>query len=295
MARAATANEEQDRFWNDVAGPLWVETDEESERHTKPFGDAALATAAPMPGERVLDVGCGCGSTTLALADSVGPAGQVIGVDLSAVMLARAGERVAGLSQVELRQADAQVAELGVAAFDLVFSRFGVMFFADPVAGLANLRRSLRPSGRLAFACWQAPSANLWMALVNRAAAKLFDLPAPPPHDAPGPFAFADRERIETVLAAAGFTAIEISSCERRLHLGAGLTIEDWVRQRLAMGPARQPYLDSDSDRRDQVVASIVDIVRAHQAPGDDPLRGLWMDGAAWIVSARPADRSDED
>jgi SAM-dependent methyltransferase len=290
MASAATANEEQDRFWNDVAGPLWVATEEESELHTKPFGDAALAVAAPALGERVLDVGCGCGSTTHALAAAVGPVGRVIGVDLSAVMLARAGERTATLSQVELRRADAQVAELDAAGFDLVFSRFGVMFFADPVAGFANLRCSLRPGGRLAFACWQAPSANLWMALVNRAAAKLFDLPAPPPHDAPGPFAFADRERIETVLAAAGFTAIEISSCQRSLHLGAGLRLEDWVRQRLVMGPARQPYLDSDGDRRDQVVASIVDIVSAYRAPGDDPLRGLWMDGAAWIVSARPAD-----
>ncbi len=292
MAMGSIANEEQDRFWNEVAGPLWVETEEESELHTKPFGDAALAQAAPAPGERVLDVGCGCGSTTLSLAGSVGPTGRVIGVDLSAVMLARAGERVAGLSQVELHRGDAQVAELGTAVFDLVFSRFGVMFFADPVAGFANLRRALRPEGRLVFACWQAPSANLWMALVNRAAAKIFDLPAPP-HDAPGPFSFADRERIEAVLSAAGFIAIEISSCQRQLHLGAGLRLEDWVRQRLVMGPARQPFLDSDSQRQDQAVASIVETASAYRTSGDDPLGGLSMDGAAWIVSARPAGPSE--
>ncbi len=292
MTRGAIANEDQDRFWNDVAGPLWVETEEESDRHTSPFGDAALAVAAPVPGERVLDVGCGCGSTTLALATAVGPDGQVVGVDLSAVMLARAGERSAGLSQVELRRDDAQVAELGAAAFDLVFSRFGVMFFADPVAGFANLRRALRPEGRLVFACWQAPSANPWMALVNRAAAKLFDLPAPP-HDVPGPFSFADRERIDAVLSGAGFTAIEISSCQRQLHLGAGLRLEDWVRQRLVMGPARQPFLDSDSHRQDQAVASIVEAASAYRTVGDDPFGGLSMDGAAWVVSARPSVRPD--
>jgi SAM-dependent methyltransferase len=284
-----SANEEQERFWNDVAGPLWVAAEEEIERHTGPFGEVALAVAAPAEGEAVLDVGCGCGATAIALAAAVGAGGTVLGVDLSAAMLARAEERVAasGASQVWFRRADAQGADLGAGSFDLVFSRFGVMFFADPVAGFANLRRALRSDGRMVFVCWQAPSANPWMAVVNRAAARMFGLDAPP-HDAPGPFSLADPERIAAVLYAGAFRTVEITAHEERLHLGSGQPVEDWVHQRLMMGPARSSYLDSQPDRQREVRAVLAESLAAHRIDVDDPMSGLAMDAAAWVVDARP-------
>jgi len=280
----AVANEDQDRFWNEIGGPLWVAGEAETEQHTHPFGDAALVVAAPRTGEHVLDVGCGCGSTTLALARAVGPTGTVVGVDISAAMVRRAEEHAAdaGLEQVGFRQADAQSAPLGTSAYDLVFSRFGVMFFADPPAAFANLRRALRPTGRLVFVCWQAPSANLWMAVPNRTALAFFGL-TPPPHDAPGPFSLADPDRIRNVLGEAGFTKIDIAAHRQPLRLAAGTTVDSWAHQRLTMGPARQCYLEASSDRQAQARRQLADAVSKYH-DGD----ALCFEGAATIVTATP-------
>ncbi|MCU4185123.1 class I SAM-dependent methyltransferase [Acidiferrimicrobium sp. IK] len=288
MPAGASANEEQERFWNDVAGPLWVAAEVDIECHTGPFGDVALAVALPANGEAVLDVGCGCGSTAVALAEAVGAGGTVLGVDLSAAMLARAEERLAAgeAPQVRFRRADAQSADLGSGSVDLAFSRFGVMFFSDPVAGFANLRRALRSDGRMVFACWQAPSANPWMAVVNRAAARIFGVD-PPPHDAPGPFSLADPERIRAVLDAAAFRTVEITAHQERLRLGVGQAVEDWVHQRLIMGPARPGYLGADPARQSEVRATIAEALAGYRVDADDPMSGLAMDAAAWIVAAR--------
>ncbi|MHB1552612.1 MAG: class I SAM-dependent methyltransferase [Acidimicrobiales bacterium] len=284
-----SANEEQERFWNDVAGPLWVAAEEETERHTGPFGAAALAVAAPSAGEAVLDVGCGCGSTTVALGAAVGAGGSVLGVDLSAAMLARAEERAAasGSTHVRFRRADAQDADLGSASFDLVFSRFGVMFFADPAGAFANLHRALRPRGRMVFVCWQAASANPWMAVVNRGAARIFSL-EPPSHDVPGPFALCDPDRIDAVLRAAGFSDVEITAHAEQLCFGAGQSVEGWVNQRLLMGPARAAYLDAGLDRQREACAILAEELAPYRVDGEAPESGLVMDAAAWIVGARP-------
>lgn len=286
---AVVANSEQERFWNQVAGPVWVANEIEIEDHTRPFGDAALQVAGPLDGEAVLDVGCGCGSTTVALAHAVGGSGSVLGIDLSAPMLARAEQRASASAagRTEFRRLDAQVADLGAAAFDLVFSRFGVMFFADPVAGFANLRRALRPQGRLVFCCWQASSANPWMSLVNRAALQAFDLPAPPP-EGPGPFALADAARTTALLRSAGFGTVEAHSDARQVHLGRGQSLEDWVHGRLLMGPARPSYLDAPPEHQREVRATIAGQLVGHLADPEDPEGGLLMEGAAWVVHARP-------
>jgi len=285
MRTVSTA--EQEAFWNHVAGPMWVAAEEETERHTRPFGEVALAVAAPAPGESVLDVGCGCGSTTVALAHAVGATGRVLGVDLSAPMLERAAERAAGApAPVELRRGDAQQADLGAGTFDLVFSRFGVMFFADPVAAFANLAGALTARGRLVFVCWQAPSANPWMAVVNRAVGHRFGL-VPPPHDAPGPFSLADADHCAAILECAGLHDVAIRPHEERLHLGAGQPLEEWVHQRVVMGPARQPYLDADPDRQREIRAELAGALSAYRADPDDLLSGVVMDAAAWVVSAR--------
>jgi SAM-dependent methyltransferase len=282
-AREATDNSQQDRFWNGPAGQLWVTSQEETERHVGPFGDAALQAAAAAPGERAIDVGCGCGTTTLALARSVGATGEVVGVDLSNVMLERARESAAAakLTNVDFRRLDAQVAPLDRQVFDLVYSRFGVMFFADPTAAFTNLFASLRPSGRLAFVCWQVPNANPWMALPTRAAMQFFGL-APPAHDAPGPFSLADPDRLRRVLTDAGFNDIDITPEISTLKLAAGQSIESWVQERLLMGLAGENYANSSVEIQSQARELLISTVEPYRV--DDRLE---MNGAAWIVTAR--------
>ena len=161
------------------------------------------------------------------------------------------------------------------------------LFFAGPIAGFVNLRCALRPDGRMVFVCWQAPSASPWMAVLNRAAARMFGLDGPP-HDAPGPFSLADPERIAAVLDIGGFRSVEITVHKERLHLGSGQPVEDWVHHRLMMGPARSPYLESQPDRQRDVRAMIAESLTAHRVDVDDPMSGLAMDAAAWVVDARP-------
>src|SRR5438309_1620679 len=202
---APEANAEQIRYWNEAAGPKWVSFQKVIDAQIAPLGERAMDRASIAPGERVIDVGCGCGDTTITLARRVGPAGLVLGIDISAPMLERAAEtaRAAGLANVRFENADAQTHRLSPGAFDVVYSRFGVMFFADPVAAFTNLRAALRPGGRLAFVCWRSLAENPLFTAPMAAAAKHLP-PLPPPHpNAPDPFAFADRARVAQILETA--------------------------------------------------------------------------------------------
>src|SRR5512145_2332607 len=219
------ANAEQRSYWNEQAGPVWVANQERLDQQIRPHGELALAALAPARGERVLDLGCGCGETALALAQRVGAKGFVLGVDLSEPMLARARQRAAaaGLGQLEFLAADAQTAALGEARFDAAFSRFGVMFFAAPEVAFGNVRRALVPGGRIAFVCWRPVSENAWVLVPMQAAAPLFpSLPAPPPPDAPGPFSFGDAGRVRRILEAAGFEDIQIEPADLAMTPGGG-------------------------------------------------------------------------
>ena len=169
-----TTNQEQIDYWDKRAGPTWVELQERLDALLEPLSAAGLQAADVQSGERVLDVGCGCGDTSIALQ---GLGADVLGVDVSGPMLEHARKRD---SSVQYRQADAASTDFG-GAFDLVFSRFGVMFISEPVAAFRNLHGALKSTGRLLFVCWQAPSANPWMSIAGRAIAPF--LPAP---DGPG-------------------------------------------------------------------------------------------------------------
>ena len=158
-------NAQQATYWNEGAGPTWVELQAPLDRQLAPLGQAAMAALAPKPGERILDIGCGAGNTTLELARAVAPDGRVTGADISHTLLEVARRRGADMAGVRFVEADVQVHSFEPGGFDAVFSRFGVMFFSDPTAAFVNIRRALKPGGRLAFVCWRTPAENPIMSL----------------------------------------------------------------------------------------------------------------------------------
>jgi SAM-dependent methyltransferase len=278
------ANTDQAERWNsgeDMAH--WIDNQARYDRMAEPFTALILQAAALRPGGHVLDVGCGCGGTTLAAARLVAP-GQAVGIDLSGPMLARAraDAEAAGLGNAAFRQGDAQVHPLEPARFDTVISRFGTMFFADPVAAFANIRSAARPGGRLVFVCWQPLAANQWL-LVPRAALAEH---VPPPAgfgsgDGPGMFAFADPDRVRPILAAAGWRDIEITSEPRSILVGGGGSVDDAVEFLRTGSMGRMMLAGADAATADRAVAS----VRAALAPYADA-EGVHLDAGVWLVQA---------
>ncbi len=272
------ANDEQRALWNERMGPIWVENQERLDAQIRAHGALSIGRLDPQPGERILDVGCGCGETSLELARRVGPSGEVIGVDVSAPMLARARERAEaeGLA-VRFVEADAQTAELP-RAVDGIHSRFGVMFFDDPVRAFANLRAALRPGGRLAFVCWQGPPANPWVVVPMSAIAPLFEMPPPPPPDAPGMFAFADGDRVGQILTDAGFADVEVVPEQLDMTLGDGDSASA-ARLFLEVGPAAALLREQDPTGalRGQAVEALEKALDAHLVDGAPVLgSGIW-------------------
>jgi SAM-dependent methyltransferase len=283
-------NAEQVRYWNEVAGPRWVLFQERLDRELGVFAEAVLERAKPAAGEAALDVGCGCGATTLELGRRVGRSGRVLGVDVSRPMLERARARAAaaGAAQVGFLEADAQTAALEPAAFDLLFSRFGVMFFTDPGAAFANLRRALRPGGRVTFVCWQKIADNPWLLVPLGAVAQELPLPAPPPADAPGPFAFADAERVRGLLGRAGYGDVAFEDLRLAVSFGGG-SLDEAVEFALEVGPASAALREADVGP--DVRARVVGAVRAALAPFAAESGVVRLASAAWLVSARNPSR----
>jgi len=206
------------------------------DRQIEPLGLAAIDVLAPGEGEHILDIGCGCGQTSLSLAARVSPRGSVVGVDISKPMLevARRRPRPAPDLPVAFRQLDAQSGDLGHGIFDAAFSRFGVMFFSNPVAAFANIRTSLKAGGRIAFVCWRPLSENLWMQAPLEAALPFIPTAAQPDPTAPGPFAFADASRVRSMLTNAGFDTVTINPFDARI---GGPDVEQTLKLTLRVGP----------------------------------------------------------
>lgn len=219
------ANTGQAEFWNSGPGETWVRRQTDLDALHRGVTYLLLATAAPCDGERVLDVGCGAGASTFALAEAIGPAGRVTGLDISAPLLARAEVRreELRLGNVGFTLADAQDHLFAPQGLDLVASRFGLMFFADPVAAFANLRRGLRPGGRIAFAAWAGPEHNPWFTLPQRIASARLGPGAPSDPDGPGPMAFRDIDRVRAILTVAGFADADGALAQTDLHHPGGV------------------------------------------------------------------------
>jgi SAM-dependent methyltransferase len=274
------ANAAQIDYWNATAGQTWARHQAQLDRQIEPLGLEALRALAARPGERVLDVGCGCGQTTLELAEQVGAGGVVTGIDISAPMLAIARARPvpAGTAQPRFLECDAQTANLGQGQYDAVFSRFGVMFFSDPVAAFTNLRKALTSEGRLTFVCWRPFSENLWMRAPMEAAQPL--LPPSPPMDpsAPGPFAFADPGRVRSILSEAGFSDVTLHAFNTSI---GGSSLEQTVDLAFRVGP-----LGAVLREQPDLAPTVADAVKAALAAYETP-SGVLMPAAVWIVTAQ--------
>jgi SAM-dependent methyltransferase len=274
-----SGNAEQIEYWNGRVGNRWAALQETIDASLAAISDVALAFAAPARGERVLDIGCGCGTATLALARAVSPGGAVEAIDISAPMLDLARARIAAAgAKIGLMQADA-AAHVFSPRFDLVFSRFGVMFFADPAAAFANIREALARKGRMAFVCWRGAPENLWASAPFAAARDL--VPPQPPSDphAPGPFAFADRARLHGILEQAGFANIRIEALDTAMYMGA--TPEQAAAQALNIGPLARAATDLDDAAREKIRNAVAGAMTKYAtAQGIAPAAACWLVGA---------------
>jgi len=281
---AAGPNAEQITYWNDTAGPKWVAYEDLLDAQIRALGEAAMDHVGIQTGDRVLDVGCGTGQTSIELARRVGTGGAVTAIDISGPMLARARARADGAARsVDFLEADAQTHRFEPASFDVCFSRFGIMFFAEPDVAFANLRSALRPAGRLGFVCWQRLADNPWMLVPLMAAAQHITLPPPPAPDAPGPFALADQSRVRGILERAGFDDVTFEDHRTTLTVGGDGPLEqavDFVLQ--GVGPTSAAMRQADPAVRATVAGGVREALRPYHTP-----QGLRMASAAWLVSAR--------
>ena len=270
-------NSDQIEFWNGSTATNWVADEELMDKLLAPLSRHVIARADIKPDDAVIDIGCGCGGTSMAMAEA---GARVLGIDVSAPMLARAREHADSNDRLEFIEADAQ-AHAFEAQFDVLFSRFGVMFFADPVAAFANLRTALKPTGRLCFICWQAMSENPWLA-APMAAAQPF-LPPPPAEapdpKAPGPFSFADPDHLSGVLTNAGFSDVAVEAYPVEMQLGENLA--DAMAFYTRVGPLSGALAGMEPVDRDAAVAAVAEALGAL-----DSGSGIALPGGCWIATA---------
>jgi SAM-dependent methyltransferase len=270
-----------DATWSGEKGRFWAQHAEWFSLLLSEFGEALVDGADLQPGERVLDVGCGNGDVTVAAAVAVAPDGSVVGVDLSPDQVSVATVRAsrADLTNVELRVADASSEDLG-GPYDVLVSRFGVMFFDDPVAAFTHLHGALGADGRLAFVCWAPLERNPWLLDPRNAAAAVLTIPDSPP-DGPGPFSFAETDHVRGVLQRAGFRDVRFEAVERPVHLGASL--DDALAFLTQMDWAKAAFDAVAEEQRDQAV----DRMRAVVADRTLPDGRIDLPSTAWLVRAR--------
>jgi len=269
-------NAEQAEFWNGRMGTAWVNVEDYIDRMMAPLTAVALYTVNAKPDDRIIDIGCGCGTTSLSLGDS---GAEVWGVDISTAMIDRAKEKDNAAGNVSFSVADAANHAYN-ADYSLAFSRFGVMFFADPVKAFANIRSALLPGGRLVFLCWQLPAANPWLSIAGAALQPFQPSDAPPPDpEAPGPFRFGVPEYTQDILASAGFTNIKLQAVVKDLHLGD--TVDEVMRFQSNIGPLSGLLETLEESRHAEAIAAVRD---AFAAKADS--NGINLEASTWLVTA---------
>ena len=277
-------NAREAQYWNSAATQGWANRHEPIDRLFAGLTQVALDLANPRPGESVIDIGCGSGTTVLQLAARVGGGGHVMGVDISRQSTARARQRIdaAGLRQAEVVLADVSTHEFAPNSFDLAFSRFGVMFFADPSATFAHLRNAMKPDGRLAFAVFRTAEENRWASAPAAAIRHLLPPVASPLPEATGQFSWADPERVHRILKTAGFRDISLTPHDPAMQLaepGGAAEAADFA---MSFGAAARATLDGPVDLREAVRSALQNFFQSLDGP-----RGIVLPGAIWAVRAR--------
>jgi SAM-dependent methyltransferase len=281
LVAADERNAEQVAYWNGVNGERWRARQHEQDILLAPVTDVLLQRAAPAAGELVLDVGCGCGATSVELARRIVPRGRVLGVDISAPMLQQARERAPSDLPLDFILADATAYNFEPGAADLLFSRFGVMFFAEPRKSFTNMRRGLRRGARLAFACWREPKQNPWLMVPFEEVCRHVARPPAPGPEAPGPFAFADARRVRNILDEADFHEVALAAVDLSFDIGIGRGLEAAVETAMGLGPASRALDGQPAELRAEAAKSIRAALAQYQAGS-----AVALSGAIWIVSA---------
>jgi SAM-dependent methyltransferase len=273
----------QVQYWNSTATRPWAEQHERQDRALATLATAALNLAAPQSGEHVLDIGCGSGTTVLELAARVGPLGYVLGADVSEHSVVRARERIAtaGLHHAEVIGADVSSHPFVAGKFDLAFSRLGVMFFGNPTAAFVNVRRAMKPTGRMVLAVFRPARENPWTnAPVSSVRHLLPPMPVPAP-DAPGMFSWGEPVRVQRILEGAGFREVSLTSVDLEYQLaGAGGAAEaaDFA---LLFGPLTR-ISGLSAAQREAVRSTLENFFQSYVTP-----QGVALPSAYWIVQAR--------
>ena len=277
-------NKNQKDFWSGKGGDIWVERQNAMDTMLSPLGEAALNKLNFNEEENVLDIGCGCGHTTLNIAKRIGPSGNVTGLDISEPMLKRAKESAVEMSITNtlFKCVDVQTEDLGDQIYSAAFSRFGVMFFEDSIAAFKNINKSLISGGYLSFVCWQSPAVNPWQSLFIQEVKKFLDLPSPPPRS-PGPFAFMESEYVSSILEESKFQDITIEGHEAEVNMFSGRSLSDSVKDYISINPVVTQMLKESSENQ---VAEIINSGIEAFSPYYSE-KGLIFPSATWLVTAR--------
>jgi ubiquinone/menaquinone biosynthesis C-methylase UbiE len=277
-----TLNADQIAYWNGPNGQRWTDRQASQDVLLAPVSRLLIDRIAPKAGDRIVDIGCGCGATSIALAERVAPDGFVLGVDISAPMLERARQLAPKQLPVDFVQADATIYPFEPKSFDLLVSRFGVMFFAEPMVSFANLRKAMRPRGRVVFACWREPKENPWMMAPLQAVYRHVPrLPQVGPED-PGPFAFASEARVKQILQEAGYTDVAMEPCNIALDIAIGRGLDAAADAALEIGPSARALDGHPPEARAAARQSVRELLAPYVRGQSVPLPG-----SVWIVTAR--------
>jgi len=284
MTPAQTFNEQQRNRWNGIDGEFWTREQDRLDAMLAPITGPLVAFATPVARTTVIEVGCGCGTLAIELAHAVGPSGRLVAVDLSEPMLAVARERLGTFANASCLLGDAAELSFQGLNAELITSRFGVMFFGDPVAAFANLATGLAPGGRLRFACWRPIEENPWLRLPLQAVYEHVPRLPPSAPEEPGPFAFGDTGRVKRILTMAGFTTPTFTPLDISIELAPGGTVDDAALQATGTGPARRALEGQPEKVRE---AAIESIRRALASYNSDT--GVKLPGGVWLVGAERA------
>ena len=276
-------NIKQRQFWSGAGGDVWVNKQREMDIMLNPLGDRVIERLDLKSDAKIIDIGCGCGATTLEIAKKI-TQGEILGVDISEPMLDKAAEtaREMSLSNISFEVTDVQVDVMPQNYFDVAFSRFGVMFFEDPFEAFKNIHSSLKEDGLLSFVCWQNASLNPWQSLSIQVIKEFLDLPAPAPKS-PGPFAFEDKTYLEEILRESGFKGLEILDNQEDIIMFSGKSIREACEDYLTINPVVTEMLkNSKPELTEEILeALVIKFSNFHQNDG------LLFPSATWIVTAK--------